>query len=294
MNKIIIHLLLLSVFVYSCAEDKEIGEIIPLTADHVLPQGKSPADDRIVELHEKYNSYFLYEFTKQDFEWTLISNSTLKGTYLYTLGDPVYAGDMLDLLNEIWFQFYPEDFLRKTIPYRVFLTSTLDWTAFGDPIPQYCRNGNNQIAINYCSDTLTKMSGTTKLEFKNRLQYQLWSSWMGLDMITFPEAFFLVSNYSTKVVDDVTSPNYARTRGFFGSNGYEWSVSMVGATWYQEAQLKSSDRDYFIQNMLQRTSEDLEAELSAYPLLKKKYDILREYFKETYGFDIKKIGDAVY
>ena len=138
------------------------------------------------------------------------------------------------------------------------------------------------------------MSGATKLEFKNRLQYQLWSSWMGLDMITFPEAFFQVSNYSTKVVNDPTSPNYARARGFFGSNGYEWSVNMVGATYYNESQLKSSDRDYFIQNMLQRTSEDLETELSTYPLLRKKYDILRVYIEETYGFDLKKIGDAVY
>lgn len=32
---------------------------------------------------------------------------------------------MLDLLDEVWLQFYPEEFLKKNLPYRVFMADTI-------------------------------------------------------------------------------------------------------------------------------------------------------------------------
>ncbi|WP_018337759.1 hypothetical protein [Butyricimonas synergistica] len=296
MNKIAIAgLVLMCVCASSCAKDDELGEVQSLTTDYILPQGKSADDDRVVKLFQKYGSYFLYDFTERDFEWTFVNNSTLRGTYLYTLGDPNYLGDMLDMLEDIWFKFYPDEFLKKAIPYRVFLTSTLEWTVWGDPDPEYCRAGNNQIAISYCSDTLRKMSGDTKQEFMERLQNQLWSSWQNLGIVTIPDAFYEVSDYSFAADPyDSSSPNYVRARGFFGDNkyGYEWSEYI--SDWSILEYLKSDDVTYFIQNMLQRTADDLREELNTYPLLKKKYDILRNHFKESYGFDIQEIGNTKY
>lgn len=43
--------------------------------------------------------------------------------------------------------------------------------------------------------------------------------------------------------------------------------------------------------MRNRTSEEWAEDLT-YPLVKKKYDILRNYFLEKFNFDIQKIGDA--
>ena len=77
----------------ACAEDKEIGEIAPLSPDYTLPQGKSPADDRIVELHSQYGTYILYEYSQLDFVYGFSTSYS----YLYTLPDPQYVGDMLDL-----------------------------------------------------------------------------------------------------------------------------------------------------------------------------------------------------
>lgn len=58
---------------YSCAKDKEIGPDIPVTVDYVIPQGQSPADDRIVALFEKYGTYFLYDYTEDDFNYTVVT-----------------------------------------------------------------------------------------------------------------------------------------------------------------------------------------------------------------------------
>ena len=113
--------------------------------------------------------------------------------------------------------------------------------------------------------------------------------------MTIPDAFYEVSDYSFAADPyDSSSPNYVRARGFFGDNkyGYEWSEYI--SDWSILEYLKSDDVTYFIQNMLQRTADDLREELNTYPLLKKKYDILRNHFKESYGFDIQEIGNTKY
>ena len=66
-----------SVLFCSCAKDSALGPDVALERDYVLPQGKSPqADGRIVDLYEKYGSYFLYEYSQKDFNWTQVAVST--------------------------------------------------------------------------------------------------------------------------------------------------------------------------------------------------------------------------
>ena len=90
MNKLIVILVITIVFfLSSCLEDKELGQIDQLTQEYELPQGKSPADNQIVELYNRFGSYFLYEFSKRDFEWTQVFNSSLKDSYVYTPADPL-------------------------------------------------------------------------------------------------------------------------------------------------------------------------------------------------------------
>ena len=107
MKKLNIYIITLCTFCcMACAEDKKIGEIEPLLPDYALPQGKSPADDRIVELYNKYGTYVLYEYSQLEFVYGFSTSYS----YLYTLPDPQYVGDMLDLLEKIWFQYYPQYF----------------------------------------------------------------------------------------------------------------------------------------------------------------------------------------
>ena len=55
MRKINIYWLVLSIFLcVACAGNDNIGDVEPLSPDYKLPQGKSPADDRIVEYYDQY------------------------------------------------------------------------------------------------------------------------------------------------------------------------------------------------------------------------------------------------
>ena len=290
MKRLRIYIITLCCLCYmACAEDKEIGEIAPLSPVYTLPQGKSPADDRIVELHSQYGTYILYEYSQLDFVYGFSTSYS----YLYTLPDPQYVGDMLDLLEKIWFQYYPQEFHKKYMPYKILLADSLILQQSGQLKLKYLNTGENVMAIGYCSDTLRKMSAATKLAFKNELHKQLWNIWTYSSM-EFPDEFFKVSDYSSPASKDNTSENYARARGFIKN------LSTVFNSEWSTASYLTDLKDYlktdlytFMLAMTTRTSEAWATDI-AYPLVKKKYDILQEYFLEKYNINLKQIGDATY
>lgn len=286
MKRINIYWILLSTLVLgACAEDKKIGEIEPVEPGYVLPQGKSPADNRIVSLFEKYGTYVLYDYMKADFNWRQGGGGL---NYEYTEPDPQYAGNMLDLLEEIWFKFYPEEFHVKNMPRKVFLTGTLK----DDRKQIYARITQAQVAVGYCSDVLTDMPGAMKSEFKTELQKILLRDWINRNVIVIPDEFYKVSDYSYEAdTDDPESPDYARARGFIArADGTEW----CGRINWQTGMLDNGDDLLsFIDSMVGRTSEEWAEDLE-YPLVEQKYNILRDYIWENYKIDLREVGDAVY
>ena len=268
----------------ACSKDNDLGPIEALSPDYPLPYGKSSADDRIVEIYDSYGSYILYEYSLLDFQYGLSSS------YLYTLPDPEDVGDMIDLLEDIWFDFYPTEFHKKYMPYKIFLAKTLERNQNGRIVPIYLAIGEECIALGYCSDTLRKMSNNMKLQFKNDLQTQLWNNWCYDTIVKFPEEFFMVSDYSRKAEEyDEQSPDFTRTRGFVETNiGLEWSayINYPATTLSKEMDLYS-----YMSNFVTRTEDEWAADLE-YPLVKKKYDILREYFSDMYNVDIQHIGNC--
>ena len=111
-------------------------------------------------------------------------------------------------------------------------------------------------------------------------------------MITIPEEFYKISDYSTKACRDPNDPDYARKRGFVANPQYgnEWCIYV---NWQTKTLLQSDDLTYFLASILRRTSEQWESDLT-YPLVKQKYDILVDHFKKEYDIDLVKIGNTIY
>ena len=137
----------------ACAEDSKLGEIPSLTQEYTLPQGNSPADDRIVDLHDKYGTFVLYEYIEADLKWLQVDVNNTWGDYEYTQPNPLYAGNVLDLLGECWFRFYPAEFHEKFMPYKIFLTSTLKYVSFtGAETMMNSRVVQTQMVVSHCSE----------------------------------------------------------------------------------------------------------------------------------------------
>lgn len=118
--------LLAILFLSGCVKDTQIGNIQVPGADYVLPQGgDAMADQRILKLYETYGSYFLYEFSEKDFNWTQISSSLGDDVLRFDPIEPGKVKNLLDLLQLTWFDFYDQEFLAHAMPIRIFLTETV-------------------------------------------------------------------------------------------------------------------------------------------------------------------------
>ncbi len=282
-------------FCMACSEDNKIGEVAPLRLEYDLPQGESPADDRILEHYKQYGGYILYKYTEQDLQY----DAGIGSNYVAEPGDVRYVGGMLDMLDDIWFDFYPEKFRQETIPYQIFLAKKLqnvtkDWGGNKTYSDKAACTGAYSVVLGLCSDTLQKITPEVKLELKNILQANLWSQWLTYGYIEVTEEFYEVSSYVGVAVRDVNSPDYSRARGFvenYGENRYHWYESYLD---YSKKTLdRTADLSAFIESMVTRSSEDWKEDLE-WPLVKKKYDILRDYFLTKYELDLRKIGDKIY
>ena len=269
----------------ACSGNDDVEMFSPWTEEYELPQGLSDADDRIEEYYKRYGTYILYNYTDEDFYYELGGMNVV-----HKLPDPMYVGDMLDLLEDIWFDFYPEDFHKKYMPLKImladYIASVDSYT--GTIYPMFLLSGSSCQGFGFCSDTLKKLSPATKLEFKSTLHMALWQRWV--EQMEFPEEFFSVSDYSHATVLDPSSEDYARNRGFVAYIGYDWSLYPDGLTGQLD---KKMDVTSFLMNMIVRTSMQWKDDLQ-WPLVKQKYDILRNFLQDTYGFDIQKVGDATY
>ena len=195
----------------------------------------------------------------------------------------------MDLLEKMWFRFYPDEFHQTFMPYKVFLASTLEYfdSYNNDTIAYNVRVVRNQMVVSNCNEKLTEMTETDKRDFKQDLQDALWGVW--LSRFEIPEEFYDVSSYATVASANPDNWNYARTLGFIADeDGAEWSTL---DPWPSTTLSENLDLNAYLSAVRNRTEEEWAEDLT-YPLVKQKYDILRNYFLENYHFDIQEIGNS--
>lgn len=295
--KIRIYALLFAfVFLGACAEDKEIGKIQVPGMDYTLPQGgDAAADERVMELLKTYDSYFVYDFSEKDFEWTQIGGSLGDDVYRFDPIEPSKVSTLLDLLQTTWLDFYDKDFLKKAMPIRVFLAGnvqlrveewswiTWEYEYTWKDIP--ARYLDNQIAVGYMGKTVAEMSGWAKREYKSYLQATFLEYCLSFGLITIPEEFYALSDYTGNLFWE--SSEVAREAGFVynPADDIEWSTE------YDLSRFE--DATAYLASLVYRTTEEWAADLE-YPLIRKKYDILVNWLKKQYEIDVCKIGNTVY
>ncbi len=273
----------------ACAEDKPLEEIEDWKSEYTLPQGgNAAADEIIMQLYREYGCYFLYDYTYYDFHYDITSNS-----YGYELPNPEHVDEMLTFLNQVWLQFYPKEFLKKHLPYRVLFAKDLYTVASSGSISrgQDIFLGAQTVAFGFCSDTV--LTDSRKLTYKRSIHKKFWSFWIDdAAILDMPEDFFTVSDYTTK-------PKAATVRGagFVKDDANNREIYANSTTWPSANNdaniLKRQLNDFwsYMYNMIYRTDADWAADLE-YPLIKQKYDIIVNHYKNKYGLDIANIGNT--
>ncbi len=299
MKTINLYLIILCLFgCMACADYDEVGDVETLSPDYVLPQGKSPADGRIVEYYNMYKSYILYEYSHPDFMYGL-SQTNL--SYIYGKVDPQCMDIVLDFLEDIWFDLYPIDFHVKYMPYKIIVVEFMKDVLGTSKFATMGKDGQS-FYVNDCSAELSKLSAVEKRTYKNDLQSSLWNFWCNNVTFEFPKEFYEVSDYTRAAKDyapvNPDDPDFALARGFMpqwnaNQNKYifNWCLNVHYQTKLVDSKL---DLQHFMNAMVTRTVEEWGDYLEKYPLIKRKYDILYDWFLDKYKVDLKKVGEVTY
>ena len=299
---------------FSCGEDVKIGAPIDIMEDYTLPQegASDAANQRIMEIFEKYGTYVLYDFTNRDASWNFVAG-TGNMTSVAVEGDPQYVDAMLDYLNDIWLQFFPDDFLaRGGIPYRVFLAdSVYDVRSGGRKMLYDYQTRGNALLVAGLNSSLLTMDAQTKTDRKNDFISAIWDYYIAQGLLSVPAEFYEGTNYNTmpevdesllegvpdsvlNVVKDSLLVVEIRERGFLpGSYSSDEPLEWISNWTWDDA--VSKDLQSYMLHILQRTDEQMEEILEnpKYTLIRQKWDILIDFYRENYGLELRKIANAI-
>lgn len=161
MKKIAIYTLLCGTLLFSgCATEDDITPNVDTTPEYEellkVTESSSEIDKIIYEWYQKYNTAFLYKFDDKDFKWLW----TNKFANAYTKFDTSNEDDMAMLekqLNYIQTKLlnaYDEEFLKTSLPYKVFLVKELRSTSNASSTSSSSwvvalLNGQDAMAIGY-------------------------------------------------------------------------------------------------------------------------------------------------
>lgn len=186
MKKILLAITCLWAACISCSDDTKIGAPDEILPDYVLPQGDASeeANNRIQQIFDTYTSYVLYNYTEKDAFWTQASAGGSAQTYRVTMGETRLVDAMLDYIQDIWLQFFPEEFLKKGgMPYRVFLADSIYWDRGWGKIQYNYRVNGNALIIGGMNANLTTMDAATKKARKNELLGATWDYYIAQGLL---------------------------------------------------------------------------------------------------------------
>lgn len=305
----IVALLLLIVCTVSC---KKEDKLTPTTINdgYVLALGTHDYDTVILSYFNKYNSYFLYQFSDKDAYWTPTGyKNGIKGDdgfwkngFEMSPADPLYIKAQLDLFSALCLQLYSDKFLKDFLPAKILLCSKVDSIFQGydfstSPITYYkgiksvsAWYNYDNICVNYGNAQVSGMTAADSLVYMAKVNGVFIESIVGRKK-TNPTADFTAQvNYTTASTNQEDA--YARgiiTEYFNGPSATsDWYLYITAMATYSEATLQGPPPytgDVSLVGILN-------SEKDTNGLIKKRYDIVRKYFTDTYNVDLQAIGNA--
>lgn len=197
-------------FTVACSEDNKLGDPIHLEPPYPLPEkGHSEAEDRVVDFYYKYNTFLLYDYTEEDFSYG--NNSSME--YQSLPGDVKYLGAMLDLLEEVWLDLYPEEFKVRYFPFKIYLVDQLSTTNKWSGLPTYYDYAvrTSDIVIAGMNESLNSLTAKDKQKLKCIINNAYLSFLLnqkdadGNSLLDIPKEFYEISDYKK---DFITNANY--------------------------------------------------------------------------------------
>lgn len=269
---------------------------------YTVPQGSNNFDDRIAGYYKRWGTYLLYKFTVQDFTWQVTGYDKY---YKSTGADEAYINQQLDLLDNTFFKYYQDSTLRKYLPSKFFLCSSLTYQnrrVDAYALTSTFTGGYESFAVNWGNKRILNINAPidSVTIFRSNVNYSFLKIMNLKGKMGISDVFISSSDYISAITPTApaTNPNNADLykRGFLGSTSFTTPSSQND--WYSYLQVILSNKYTNLTNPA-TTPTDVSAKGILSPvkdvngLVRRKYDAIIKYYNEVYNIDLQKIGDGL-
>ncbi|QDW25640.1 hypothetical protein FFJ24_012760 [Pedobacter sp. KBS0701] len=305
-NFLILFALMLAISIASCKKEDE--QLIPSGIDdtYKVPQGNNAFDQTIVNYYNAYGTYMLYKFSEKDVYWTptgwkkpVSTNGAWSPGAEVEPSDPAYVAPQLALIKSKWFDFYTDKFLKQFLPVKIMLCKKVDsvfTTYIFTPIITASKGTKkvaafynyDNIQVNYGDATVSTMTAAEQRAFIYKVNLIFMQSIFARGLSAPSSDFASSADY----MSNVSSLSQAYSRGIImGTSNIsaqlDWNAYITAMVTYSTPQLNAS-----VANTDSTPAGMLNATKDTAGQIKRRYNIVRNYFINEYGVDLQVIGNA--
>jgi len=275
------------------------------TLGYALPQGNNNYDTTILGYYNKYGTYLLYKFTNKDTYWTPTgwknadSVNKIAGYYA-TPANPAYISRQLALIKKLWFDYYTDKFLKNFLPAKIMLCSGIDsgyLTFIFTPVttsvlktkPVAALYNYDNICVNNAGPAIDTMKTRDSITYMAKVNLVFIQSMTGRNVANPTADFSSTTSYNTAATSQALA--YASGILYTYYNGptavRDWSMYMQALVSCSETKLNKStaNTDATFVGILNPTKD-------ANGVIRKRYNMVRNYYINNYGVDLQVIGNA--
>lgn len=265
-----------------------------------IPQGNRDFDRRIVDYYNRYGTYLLYKFSSKDAYWSV---TRWDSSYRLVEADPEFIGNQLDLIDSTFFRYYDDSTLRKYLPRKFLLCSSIRFNNSGPQLDGYLSITQTTgwvyetFVANWGSSRILNIRGAidSAARFRGNINYGFLRL---LDLnrkVSISPVFNSISDYSTPIITTMQSQRYKR--GFLTTLNSTIPPSPQ-TDWYSYIQAIVQNNYNFLTDANGLAPNDntfrgiLTPVKDSSGLIRRKYDEVVNYYKSTLNVDLQRIGNG--
>lgn len=285
----------------ACNQEEKPVATLEDSLYHIEDSASDPVQHLRYTFFQKYQTYLITEPRTIDYQFNFQRKNNLRITPPEQSAQRIQAGAAL--LEEVFLQHYPEAFKQQNLPFSILLADSILFLGHMEKIPSYHAYATGRfLALAGIRPGMEQYTPQQKNDIRGDINSRYWVDYLGgyKNKFVVPEAFYQISEgYFAKSADaikelgDVTDMQPDEIDFYpLGFTGYSPLTTFYDEqyeAWWIETPSPDMDLRLWVSFLFTTPKAERDRIIETYPLMKQKYDLLKEAFMQCDGFDIEQL-----